>query len=137
MWQYAPKDKLYSVNGINLALYLAVLIFNKGHGLSISAIWKSVGIQFSQNILDQLNEIDSTRLCVKDRQLTEICKQSLFFILTYNRVSSRSRWQDSQSSYSLGKIPNVGGPELSEEKIFLKSFRLLSLSIYLHKTVNI
>ena len=63
VWQYAPKDKVNSVNEINLALHLAVLVFNEGHGLSISAICKSVGIQFSQNMLDQLNEIDSTRLC--------------------------------------------------------------------------
>ena len=75
MWQYAPKDKVNSVNEINLALHLAVLLFNEGHGFSISAISKSVRIQFSQNILDQLNEIDSTRLCEKHRQSTEICKQ--------------------------------------------------------------
>ena len=54
---------------------MAVLVFNEGHGLSISAICKSVGIQFSQNMLDQLNEIDSTRLYEKHHQSTEICKQ--------------------------------------------------------------
>ena len=75
VWQYAPKDKVNSVNEINLALRFAVLVFNEGHGLSISAICKSVGIQFSQNMLDQLYEIDSTRLYEKHRQLTEICKQ--------------------------------------------------------------
>ena len=74
VWQYAPKDKLNLVNEINFALHLAVLVFNEGHGLSISATCKSVGIQFSQNMLDQLNEIDSTRLYKKDRQSTEICK---------------------------------------------------------------
>ena len=57
------KDKVNSVNEINLALHLAVL--NEGHGLSISAICKSVEIQ---NMLDQLNEIDSTRLYGKHRQ---------------------------------------------------------------------
>ena len=36
---------------------------------------KPVGIQFSQNMLDQLNETDSTRLYEKHRQSTEICKQ--------------------------------------------------------------
>ena len=75
VWQYAPKDKVNSVNEINLALHLAVLVFNEVHGLSISVICKSVGIQFSQNILDQLNEIDSTRLYEKHRQSTEICGQ--------------------------------------------------------------
>ena len=54
---------------------MAVLVFNEGHGLSISAICKSIGIQFSQNMLDQLYEIDSTRLYEKHRQSTEICKQ--------------------------------------------------------------
>ena len=63
-----------SVNEINLSLHLVVLVF-KGHGLSIGAIWKSVGIQFSENMLDQLNEIDSTRLHEKNCQSTEICKQ--------------------------------------------------------------
>ena len=53
MWQYAPKDKIYSGNEINLAPHLAVLVFNEGegHGLSISAMRKSIGIQFSQNVL--------------------------------------------------------------------------------------
>ena len=52
VWQYAAKDKVNSVNEINLALHLAVLVFNEGHGLSISAICKSVGVQFSQNMFD-------------------------------------------------------------------------------------
>ena len=51
-----------------------VLVFNEGHGLSISAICKSAGIQFSQKMLDQLNEIDSTSLYEKHCQSTEICK---------------------------------------------------------------
>ena len=34
----------------------------------------------------------------------------------YYKVSSEFLRQDSQSSYSFGKIQNVGGPELSEEK---------------------
>ena len=50
VWQYAPKDKVNSVNEVNLALHLAVLVFNEGHGLSISVICKSAGIQFSQNV---------------------------------------------------------------------------------------
>ena len=68
VWQYAPKGQVNSINEINLALHLAVLVFNEGHGLSISAICKSVGIQFPQNMLDQLNEIESTRLYEKHRQ---------------------------------------------------------------------
>ena len=77
MWQYAPKDKVNSVNEINLALHLTVLVFNERHGLPISAICKSVGIQFSQKMLDQLNEIDPTRIYEKHRQSTEICKQPI------------------------------------------------------------
>ena len=50
VWQYAPKDRVNSVNEINFALHLAVFVFNIGHGLSICAICKSVGIQFSQNV---------------------------------------------------------------------------------------
>ena len=75
VWQYPPKVKVKSVNEINLALHLVVLVFNEGQVLSISAICKSVGIQFSQNLLNQLNEIDLTRLYEKHRQSTEICKQ--------------------------------------------------------------
>ena len=37
--------------------------------------------------------------------------------LFYSKVSSGFLRQDSQSSYSFGKIQNVGGPELSEENI--------------------
>ena len=75
MWQYAPKDKVNSANKINLALHLAVLFVNERHGFSISAICKSIGIQFSQNMLDQLNEIDSMILYETHRQSNEICKQ--------------------------------------------------------------
>ena len=35
----------------------------------------------------------------------------------YSKVSSGYLRQDSQRSYSFGKIQNVGGPELFEEKI--------------------
>ena len=54
VWQYAPKDKVNSVNRQILALQLAVLIFNKRHGSPISAICKSVGIQFSQNMFTSI-----------------------------------------------------------------------------------
>ena len=37
--------------------------------------------------------------------------------LFYSKVFSRFLRQDSQSPYSFGKIQNVGGSELSEEKI--------------------
>ena len=37
--------------------------------------------------------------------------------LFYSNVSSGFLRQDLQSSYSFGKMQNVGGPELSEEKI--------------------
>ena len=37
--------------------------------------------------------------------------------LFHSKVSSGFLQQDLQSSYSFGKIQNVGGPELSEEKI--------------------
>ena len=37
--------------------------------------------------------------------------------LCYCKVSSEVLRQDSQSSYSFGKIQNVGETELSEEKI--------------------
>ena len=72
VWHYAPKGKVNSVNEINLALHLAVFVFNEGYSLSIRAICKSGRIQFSQNMLNQLNEIDSTRLYEKHRQSTEI-----------------------------------------------------------------
>ena len=35
----------------------------------------------------------------------------------YFKVSSEFLGQDSQSTYSFGKIQNTGGPEFSEEKI--------------------
>ena len=38
--------------------------------------------------------------------------------LFYSKVSSGFLWQNLQSSYSSGKIQNVGGPELSVEKTF-------------------
>ena len=37
--------------------------------------------------------------------------------LFYSKVSSGFLQQDLQSSYSFGKIQNVRGPELSEEKV--------------------
>ena len=67
------KDEVNSVNKINFALHLAVVVFKKGHGLSVSAICKSVGIHFSPNVRS-INEIDSTRLYEKHCQSIEICK---------------------------------------------------------------
>ena len=49
-----------------------------------------------------------------------ICIYYILYIYTklfYSKVSSGFLQQDSQSWYSLGKTQNVGGPELSEEKI--------------------
>ena len=89
VWQYAPKVKVKSVNEINLALHLVVLVFNEGRVLSISAICKSVGIQFSQNMLNQLNEIDSTRLYEKHRQSTEICKQHRKYVKHKGEIKRR------------------------------------------------
>ena len=37
--------------------------------------------------------------------------------LFHSKVSTGFLRQDSQSSYSFGKIQNLGGPELSEESI--------------------
>ena len=34
----------------------------------------------------------------------------------FSKVSSEFLRQDSQSSYSFGRIQNIGGPELSEEE---------------------
>ena len=45
-----------------------------------------------------------------------ICKYIYIYIF-HSKVSSGFLQQDSQSSYSFVKIRNVGGPELSEEKI--------------------
>ena len=105
MWQYTPKDKVNSVNEINLALHLTVLVFNERHGLPISAICKSVGIQFSQKMLDQLNEIDTTRIYEKHRQSTEICKQRRKYVKR-KKVKSNDAFTPAEKgpSYKSGKF---------------------------------
>ena len=109
MWQYAPKDKVNSVNKINLALHLALLVFNEGYGLSISAICKSVGIQFSQDLLDQLNDTDSTRLHEKHRQSIEICEQRRRYVKR-KKVKSNDAFTHAEKdpSYRSGKLHEGG-----------------------------
>ena len=56
--------------------------------------------------------------------------------LFHSKVSSGILQQDSQSSYSFGKIRNIGGPELSEEKIqcFIgERFLFLFSDIFFHQ----
>ena len=66
---------------------------------------KSVGIQFSQNMLDQLNEIDSTRLYEKHRQSTKIRKQRRKYVKR-KKVKSNDAFIHAEKgpSYKSGKF---------------------------------
>ena len=82
-----------------------MLVFSEGHCLSISARFKSVRIQFSQNMLDQLNEIESTRLYEKHRQSTEICKKRRKYV-KHKKVKSNDVFTHAEKgpSYKSGKL---------------------------------
>ena len=52
--------------------------------------------------------------------------------LLYYKVSSEFLRQDSQSSYSFGKIQNVGKTEVSEEKNLVFHWRKVSYFVFIH-----
>ena len=66
---------------------------------------RSVGIQFSQNMLDQLNETHPTRLYEKHCQSTEICKRRRKYVKR-KKVKSNDAFTHTEKgpSYKSGKF---------------------------------